>query len=299
MAKLFRVINSLYYFDAAARLGSYSQAGEELCVSQAAVSQMIRKLERDLNCKLFEKRSGKMGLTDMGRLLFEHSRQGLSSLETALAHIEKANSESPMFVQASPSFAMWLMPRLWKFSLEHPTTHIHVLNQESSPSIKADISIQQSHSSNLSNDQHEVLIASEPVFPFCSPTIQNDLNIKSPIDLSKCWLVYSSPLGEDQWHRWFESAGIDKKNINIEYKWLDVSSIDLAVNAVAAGHGACLATNSSTSDLVQRGLLVKPFEIEFSCGVSHYLSYSSLSPRLNQIDEFINWIKRQLSSHVE
>ncbi|WP_253664579.1 LysR family transcriptional regulator [Vibrio sp. Y20_XG_PY13] len=294
MTKLFRVINAIYYFDAAARLGSYSQASEELCVSQAAVSQMIRKLEQALNCKLFEKRSGKMALTDIGRLLFEHSRQGLSSLEVGLEHIEKANSGSPMFVQASPSFAIWLMPRLWRFSVEFPKTHIHLLSQGSDPSIKADIDIRQSQSSNLSNDKHEALITSEPVYPFCSPMIQSDLNIKSPIDLSKCWLVYSASLGEEQWHRWFKNAGVDDENIYIPNKWLDVSSIDLAVNTVVAGHGACLATESSTTDLVQRGLLVKPFDIDLRPGVNHYLTYSKLSPRIEKIDEFIGWLKREL-----
>ncbi|NOH31759.1 LysR substrate-binding domain-containing protein [Vibrio mediterranei] len=135
---------------------------------------------------------------------------------------------------------------------------------------------------------------SQPVFPFCSPKIQNDLNIEERIDLSKCRLIYSASLGEEQWQRWFKNAGINEDDILIQNKWLDVSSIDLAVNAVVAGHGACLATKSSTIDLVQRGLLVKPFDIELRPGINHYLTYSKLSPRIEKINEFVGWLKREL-----
>src|SRR6185437_12633850 len=60
-------LNGLRAFEAAARLGSFTLAAKELHVTQAAVSQQVRLLEKRLGIALFHRRANELELTDQGR----------------------------------------------------------------------------------------------------------------------------------------------------------------------------------------------------------------------------------------
>ena len=62
-------LNALVAFEAAARLLSFTRAGQELGVSREAVSRQIRALEEDLGARLFERRNRAVYLTEAGREL--------------------------------------------------------------------------------------------------------------------------------------------------------------------------------------------------------------------------------------
>lgn len=62
-------LDPLVAFEAAARLGSFTRAAEELALSQAAVSQRIRHLEDAVGAALFLRSNRRVQLTRAGRLL--------------------------------------------------------------------------------------------------------------------------------------------------------------------------------------------------------------------------------------
>jgi LysR family glycine cleavage system transcriptional activator len=66
MDQRLKYLNAMRTFESAARHKSYSQAAEELFVSQAAVSQQMRQLENVLSVKLFVRTGRKMLLTPSG-----------------------------------------------------------------------------------------------------------------------------------------------------------------------------------------------------------------------------------------
>ena len=70
-------------FARAAELGSFTAAAVELGVSQAAVSQRIAALERQLKVSLFQRRAGKVYLTQLGSRLYDYARQILQLHEEA------------------------------------------------------------------------------------------------------------------------------------------------------------------------------------------------------------------------
>ncbi|KZN45462.1 LysR family transcriptional regulator [Pseudoalteromonas luteoviolacea] len=73
-------VSGLRMVEAAARLKSYSKAAEELHVTQAAISQQIRKLEGQLGCKLFYRKGRKMHVTQQGTVLHEAICMGFNSI---------------------------------------------------------------------------------------------------------------------------------------------------------------------------------------------------------------------------
>lgn len=64
------MLPQLMVFEAVARLGSFTRAGEELCLAQPTVSVQIRKLSEALDLPLFEQAGRKVVLTDGGRELY-------------------------------------------------------------------------------------------------------------------------------------------------------------------------------------------------------------------------------------
>jgi DNA-binding transcriptional LysR family regulator len=65
------MLPQLMVFEAVARLGSFTRAGEELCLAQPTVSVQVRKLSENLGLPLIEPNVKKVVLTEAGKELFE------------------------------------------------------------------------------------------------------------------------------------------------------------------------------------------------------------------------------------
>ncbi|HJZ58435.1 MAG TPA: selenium metabolism-associated LysR family transcriptional regulator [Gemmataceae bacterium] len=65
-------------FSVAAELSSFTKAAKALGLTQAAVSQRIQTLEQSLDTSLFDRRGGRVTLTDAGRMLYDAARRILA-----------------------------------------------------------------------------------------------------------------------------------------------------------------------------------------------------------------------------
>jgi len=103
----------LIAFEAAARLGSFSKASEELSLTQSAISQQLLKLEELLGQNLFFRNGKGVTLTAAGELLYETVGETLSRLSAGIGRIEPYKSRDSVLIACPPDFAHgWLMPRL-------------------------------------------------------------------------------------------------------------------------------------------------------------------------------------------
>ena len=65
------MLPQLMVFEAVARLGSFTRAGDELCLAQPTVSVQVRKLSETLGLKLLEQSGRKIALTEAGKEVYE------------------------------------------------------------------------------------------------------------------------------------------------------------------------------------------------------------------------------------
>src|ERR671936_2409590 len=70
-------------FEAAARTLSFTQAADELFITQSAVSRQIKALEDNLGLKLFERRHRSLTLTENGQALYRIATDVLDRLQSA------------------------------------------------------------------------------------------------------------------------------------------------------------------------------------------------------------------------
>ncbi|MFO8141588.1 MAG: LysR substrate-binding domain-containing protein [Marinobacter sp.] len=161
-------LKALPVFEAVARLTSFSQAAEELAITQSAVSHQIKQLETYLGERLFWRSGRTVTLTDEGRQYFD-------AIGTALMQIERASEkllgheESRIRLSVFSSFAVrWLVPRLPELQRLHPQIDLALEMSSENPVLSdrvADCFITIHTGPSAYSYEH---LYTERLFPVCS-----------------------------------------------------------------------------------------------------------------------------------
>ena len=125
-------------FEAAARLGSFTAAADELALTQGAVSLQIRNLESFLGKRLFERLVRRVELTEDGRQYYAACLTALDEIERATRRLLAQRDHRILTVSCLPTLAtMWLMPRLGAFSSAYPDIEVRVATSISPVDLRA------------------------------------------------------------------------------------------------------------------------------------------------------------------
>lgn len=112
---------------------SFSEASKQLFISQSAVSQAIKTLEKKLDQTLFIRSTKRVQLTPEGEILLRHIEPAINLIqrgETQL--VESISTGGQIRIGASDTICRYfLVPYLERFHKEFPNTHIKVTNQTS------------------------------------------------------------------------------------------------------------------------------------------------------------------------
>ena len=96
-------LRQLHYFLTVAEELHFGRAAERLHIVQSAVSQQIRRLERDLGADLFDRTTRTVRLTEAGKRLLPHARQMLATATRARTEIEALRAEHAATVRLGTS----------------------------------------------------------------------------------------------------------------------------------------------------------------------------------------------------
>ena len=115
-------LNALRAFEAAARLGSFARAADELSVTAGAISQQVANLEASLGMALFDRKGPKLTLREAGRAYLPTLRRALDEIEAAtLDLVTHGAGERKLVIGTLHTLASsWLIPKLNRFQNEHP-----------------------------------------------------------------------------------------------------------------------------------------------------------------------------------
>lgn len=106
-------MTTLRCFSAAARLGSFSRAADELALTQSAVSRQIAGLEKLLDVRLFDRHGPRIALSSAGSGYASAVDEALRIIERASARANPSRNTKSVTIATLPSFGMrWLAPRL-------------------------------------------------------------------------------------------------------------------------------------------------------------------------------------------
>ncbi len=125
--------NLEYYkvFYYVARCGNLTQAAEMMCISQPAVSQALKQLEKSLGGKLFLRTAKGVKLTPEGEVLYAHVKMGYEAIEKGEEKFKKLLDIDMGDIKIGASdmtLQFYLLPFLEKFHDRYPNIKVNVAN---------------------------------------------------------------------------------------------------------------------------------------------------------------------------
>jgi len=281
-------MNTLRAFEAAARHLSFTQAAEELHVTQAAVSHQIRTLEEALGVRLFRRLNRAIRLTEEGQEFVSEVRKALSHLATAVERLAAPAAGGPLTVSVLPSFASkWLVPRLGRFRDKHPEIDVRI-----NPSIQLtdfqrdDIDLAVRYGRGRYEGLESVWLMTEDIFPVCSPALLSGANaLRSPGDLRGHTLLHDD--GHVDWAMWLLVAGVRDISPTQGPYFTDSAMV---IQAAVEGQGVALARGALAADDLAAGRLVKPFDIAIPTDYAYYIVCPKATAHHPKIAAFRGWL---------
>ena len=212
-------LKSVHYFEAAARLQSFTKAAQELNVTHSAISHQIKALEEWLGQQLFERKTRQVRLTEAGKRFVGPVKSAFEQISEGAAEIARYGKDRPLTVTALPSLsAKWLVPRLSDFQRKHPEIQVRLSATSTVEQVGArDIDIGIRFGRGGWDGLESELLAANVVFPVCSPALLTpDRPINEPRDVLKYPLLTDIDWmrsGYDEWAEWTAAAGINDNRV--------------------------------------------------------------------------------------
>src|SRR5258706_2726731 len=282
-------LNSLRAFEAAARLGSFTLAAKELRVTQAAVSQQVRLLEKRLGLGLFKRHANELELTVQGRALQPGLTDAFNAIERLIDQVVAMRAGPVLTVGVAPAFALnWLIPRLPGFNRSHPEVDVRMASGGTRQPLRDDwtCAVRRGVGDWPGYTAEELFPAT--LVPVCTPAIA--ARLRQPNDLRTATLIVVAHLRE-QWTWWFDAAGLPAPIQPASEVVFENSP--LAIQAVLDVVGVAVAQLPFISDALAAGRLVAPFPIVRRKYESWYLAYRPVRKDDPALLIFRDWLHRE------
>lgn len=282
-------LNTLRAFEASARHLSFTRAADELCVTQAAVSQQVKALEEHLGATLFRRTSRGLVLTDEGAALYPVIGSSFAQISRAMGAIAGETPRTILNVGVVGTFAVgYLIERLEDFCAAQPEIDIRIMTNNN----KVDLWTENLDCAIRFGDGNwhgteATLLMPASITPLCSPSIAARLS--EPADLARFPLLRS--YRTQDWAAWCAAAGID----NIPAKGMIFDASHLMVQAAMLGAGVALAPSSMFARELAAGQIVQPFSMCVDIG-GYWLTRLASKAAPPGFQAFANWLSHISSS---
>jgi len=292
-------LDLLVGFEAAARHLSFTKAGDELFLTQSAVSRQIKELEDQLGVSLFQRRHRALALTEAGQQYYAAAAQVISTMRTATERLRtQAGRRKPLAVTTTNSFAaLWLIPRLAGFTREHPGVDVRITADVRVQDLERDgLDVALRHGPSALAGPNAVRLFGEKVFPVCSPKLLKKTPLAKPADLRHHVLLrYDDPDVRHpwlHWRTWLEVEGIaDLKPAGT----LSFSGYEQIIPSAVAGHGVALGRTPLVKSLLESGELVAPFKSQADPARAYFAVVSKSASTRPEVIAFVEWLKSEAS----
>lgn len=285
----------LHAFLAVARSGNFRRAAEELCVTQAAVSRAVLRLEEELGQAVFVRAPGGVTLTPAGERLRKLTEKPVAQLEAAAIELRKQPERQKLRLSVITSLgSLWLMPRLEGFHRAHPEVEIEFR--------------QYHHDEDFTRDDVDLWIenkrtAQEPwprqvaatyligreIVAVCAPRLAQ--GVRTAQQLVQLPLLYHSNY-PDNWDLWAKAQGVQ----------LPVrrgSGFDLVLNlieAARAGMGVAVVQQCMVEGDIASGRLAMPVPGTADTHRGYFICRRRSQPVHPAAEVFSSWLLSQAAA---
>jgi LysR family glycine cleavage system transcriptional activator len=268
-------LDALRIFAVAARHMSFTNAANELNLTQSAISHRIRGLEEELGLALFERHTRRLELTPQGRILAGKVELAIREIDRSVVDLTRLDDAAPLRVTMLPSVAShWLIPRLPRIRSRHPDLEVQVIADPRLLDLRAegiDLAIRFCRAPNPSYAATRLM--GDRVFPICAPALLAGCGPVDGIDaLLALPLLHDSATDGDgsdsAWRTWLDHLGRPDVACHAGQYF---SEAGMMIDAAVLGLGVALARASLVADRLASGALVCPLELSAPTAFTYYL----------------------------
>jgi len=255
-------LSTLRGFDAAARLGSFADAAEELHLTHSAISHQVRTLERELGQPLFRRVARSVVLTDAGKDFAQTVARVLRTLDDGVGRLSPYRKPRSVILYTSSAFARgYLLPRLALLREARPEIDVWLDTSERAVDFEydeVDILISTQAPASGAHALAQPLLADRRR-PLAAPSLiaARGGDRPSPAQLQQWPLLHDE--GAVTWRTWFDRAGLAAGDADAGPAFSDHA---LALEAAAAGLGVVLGSVVAADAHLNRGTLRAVSDIE-------------------------------------
>ena len=289
-------LESLRFFEAAARHESFVLAGKELGVTSAAVGHRVRGLEKHLGAAFFERRRRSVRLTDGGRAYLKEVQRILSEVH-GVSERQRLTPRRVRIVSVESVAEKWLLPRLASFKASHPGIAIELeTNHRSVDPALRDFDAWLAYAGETAAPRPltrredtllEETLYEEALTPVCSPALLAARGRPgSPAELADWPLLYD--LGWDaDWSYWFARQGQPTPDLS---RASGFRLYSMLVQAAASGLGAAVGRPMLIAGELERRVLVPLFDRQEEAPERCCLITTAASRQRPELRAFREWV---------
>lgn len=284
-------LNALRTFEVAARRGSFVEAGAELGVTAAAVSQQVRNLESFLGKQLFLRQGNRITLTDAGRAVYPRLEQAFSDIAALSDAIREGQKRARLVVSVLPSLAeLWLIPKLRGFAA---ATGMEIRVEDDPVTFSrqgADLRV--TYGAAYYPDHRVDVLFTDRIVPICSPGFAAAMTggiagVGDDQFIHTDWgAAYATP---PSWPTWMARARIAR--FPDPAAGLRLTLTSLAIAAAREGLGLALAPERVAGRDLAAGRLVVPDPTSLAMPSDYVLIHTQAQARQKPLQALIAHLK--------
>lgn len=287
-------LNALRAFEAAARLGSFARAGEELHVTSTAISHQVKGLEEFLGVILFDRLPRGLRLTAQGRSYLPELTKGFDQLARASDRLCGGELRGTLSVTTIPSIGrLWLIPRLAQFRRRYPEIDIRIMattRQVDFVSEEVDVGIR--YGQGVYPGLRTRRVMTEHVLPVASPALlSSGPRLTEWADLRHHTLLHGRGLRDAEtwlkWKNWLGLFGLG--DVDLE-RGLHFDEGGMLVKACVDGLGVALGRTGLIGDHLRDGRLVSLFNISRPADYAYYVVAPESIADQPKVRAFMDWV---------
>jgi DNA-binding transcriptional LysR family regulator len=279
----------LVAFEAAARHRSFTRAGQELSLTQSAVSRQVQALENLLQVELFRRSGRQIALTEVGTMYANDIASALSRIRTASSQVLafRAGGGS-LNLAVLPTFgSRWLLPLLPSFYAKHAGVLVHVHSRIGRYDLEearmdAAINVGDGHWPGMLSHR---LVDEDPVLVASSALLAR-MPIRSPEDVAAHLLLQVSTRAEE-WREWFVAHKISSREMRAGPYFEFTTHL---IQAVVSGIGIGLVSRCLVEEEIRAGTLSVPLPESLPNSRGYYLIYSPDKTAFPPLVAFRDWL---------
>lgn len=285
---------ALRAFEAVGRLQSFRKAGEELLITQSAVSHHIGALEQDLGVKLFIRKARSISFTEEGAVYHRSVSKGLGVIEQGTMELRHKLEGARVRISLLPSFAAnWLVPRLSRFADQHPEISLDLSPSRSLVDLSAgDVDLAIRFGDGKWPGTESRLLMQEKLAPVASPGFLEENKFETTAaGILGQKLLLSAPAYE--WDFWAHEHGLDlSKSVKLQ-----LSDYNVVVQAAADGQGIAMGRLLLIGEWIASGKLQTLTRDSLSTPkIGHWLVTAKNSRMSKAAERVSEWIQAETHS---